>query len=128
MGVISKAVIAVVVYLALPFVRVSAAELMLACTVREVMPTTDDEPYALSILFDGSNQTLLDVDGDHGADWVVDRFSETRIEAHANSLGRSRTLTIDRVTGVVNLVTDLSGANPIVLGYRGVCNIAKPKF
>jgi hypothetical protein len=118
----------------------SANELALTCTVHSVAPSASiyTDPYIFSILLDLNNRTILSVgddgklsvddDGNSGSSWITDRFSETTIAAHFAMWNRTGTITLDRVTGVIEAMTELRLDEKIIVMHHGTCEQSKRKF
>ena len=101
------------------------AELLLACTVREV---PSDEPYAFSIVMDPEKQAILSVDGDLGVPWVMDRFDASQIAAHYDFGNQRGTLVIDRITATIDTTTLIRVTPQVFLQQHGTCAAASRKF
>lgn len=103
----------------------------MTCAVRSVAPSPsiDDGPYVFSILIDPNKRTVLSIDSDDNSSWVTDRFSETTIAAHFASWNRSGTITLDRVTGVIEAMTEIRLSEKIIIIQdHGTCEESKRKF
>ncbi len=66
---------------------------------------------------------------DNGSGWITDRFSETTIAAHFAIGASTGTISLDRVTGVVDTETVFQlPKETIILYNHGICEPSKKKF
>jgi hypothetical protein len=99
----------------------AADELVFACSILSRIDFSDVQPYSFAIRIDAASHKVLDVDGDGGAGWITDRFTDAVIEAHFDLWDRIGGFTIDRTTDRIEFITAFRVPVPEVGQWTGTC-------